>query len=40
MIHAAYLGTFVVTVVMFAAAIAVRDDNNEATRPAGTRQHG
>jgi F0F1-type ATP synthase assembly protein I len=40
MIHAAFLGTFVVTVVMFAAAIAVREDNNEATRPSGTRQHG
>ena len=41
MIHAAYLGTFVVTVVMFAAAIAVREEeDNETTRSAGTRLHG
>ena len=39
-IHAAYLAAFVVTVVMFAAAIAVREEDNETTRSAGTRQHG
>lgn len=38
--HAAFLGTFLVTVVMFAAAIAVREDDNETTRQAGRRQHG
>ena len=40
LIHGAFIGTFVVTVVMFAAAIAVRDDDNETTRPAGHRLHG
>jgi len=40
MIHAAFLGTFVVTVVMFAAAIAVREEDNETARSAGTRLHG
>ena len=40
LIHGAFIGTFVVTVVMFAAAIAVREEDNETTRSAGTRQHG
>jgi ATP synthase protein I len=39
-VHAAFLGTFVVTVVMFAAAIAVRERDNDTTRPAGHRLHG
>lgn len=39
-IHVAFLGTFVVTVAISAAAIAVRDGNNETTRPSGNGQHG
>lgn len=35
-VHAAFLGTFVVTVAIFAAAIAVRDDgDNNGPRPTG-----
>jgi ATP synthase protein I len=40
MIHAAFLGTFVVTVAMFAAAITVRDEDNETARQPGRGQHG
>lgn len=39
-IHVAFLGTFVVTVAISAAAIAVREANNDTTRPAGNGQHG
>jgi ATP synthase protein I len=39
-VHAAFLGTFVVTVVMFAAAIAVRDEDNDTARGSGRGQHG
>lgn len=38
--HGAFLGTFVITVAISAAAIAVRDGNNDTTRPAGNGQHG
>jgi ATP synthase protein I len=34
-VHVAFLGTFVVTVAMFAAAIAVRADDKETPRQAG-----
>jgi F0F1-type ATP synthase assembly protein I len=40
LIHGAFIGTFVVTVVMFAAAIAVREDDNDTTRRAGHQLHG
>lgn len=39
-IHVAFLGTFVVTVAISSAAIAVREANNETSRPAGNGQHG
>ena len=39
-IHVAFLGTFVVTVALSAAAIAVREGKNETTRPSGNGQHG
>jgi ATP synthase protein I len=39
-IHVAFLGTFVVTVAISSAAIAVREANNETSRPSGDRQHG
>lgn len=39
-IHVAFLGTFVVTVAISSAAIAVREANNDTTRPAGNGQHG
>jgi ATP synthase protein I len=40
LIHVAFLGAFVVTVAISAAAIAVREANNETTRRAGDGQHG
>jgi ATP synthase protein I len=39
-VHVAFLGTFVATVAMFAAAIAVREGTNETTGHARNRQHG
>jgi ATP synthase protein I len=36
-VHGAFFTSFVVTVVIFATAIAVREDENKAPRPAGER---